>query len=438
MTWYLLLAFLLLLLNGFFVASEFAIVKVRSTQVESLAARGLWRARLAQHVLRHLDSYLSATQLGITLTSLGLGWIGEPVFAFLLEQPLRLVGLTDATMIRSIAVAAGFACLTFLHIVIGELAPKSLAIRHARAITLSIALPLRIFHALFYPAIFALNGAANGLIKLVGIEPASEHEITHSEEELRLVLAGRSGKDGATPAMNKLLINVLDLVEVQVRDIMIPRPRIVHLSTRRTLEQNLAIVHESGYSRYPLCDDDLDHVIGLVHFKDIYQAQIRERGPFDLRKLKRTILFVPETMRVQRLLTTLLSSRTQMAIAVDEYGHASGLVALEDVIEEIVGEIRDEFDEENPAGQEVRPGEYVVDGLTPLHDLYKLCGLSIDGRGVTTIGGYVVQHFGTIPGEGAHLRIGDFDVEVKKAGKRRVHQVLLRRLTAAVKPPAVS
>src|SRR5262245_921094 len=343
-----LLAFVLLFLNAFFVAAEFAIVKVRHTQLESMATQGSWRARLAQRVLERLDSYLSATQLGITLTSLGLGWIGEPVFSRLLHAPLELVGVRDPRVLHSIALVAGFALLTFLHIILGELAPKSVAIRYPQTVTLNIAPALRIFHFLFYPAIFALNGAANALLKLLRIQPASEVEIEHSEEELRLLLAGAAKRDDSTPGLNKLLIDVLDLAQVQVRDIMIPRPRVVYLSTKRRLEDNLAIVHDSGYSRYPLCDDGLDHVIGLVHFKDIYQAQLKQRGPIDLLKLKRPILFVPESTRVQRLLTTFLSSRIQMAVVVDEYGAASGLVALEDVIEEIVGEIRDAFDEENP------------------------------------------------------------------------------------------
>ncbi len=414
----------LVLLNGFFVAAEFAIVKVRTTQIEPLIKSGMKRARLAHEVITHLDAYLSATQLGITLTSLGLGWIGEPVVAHFLEPLMPLVGITSPTAITAISFGIGFGIITFLHIVLGELAPKSLAIQKAQRVTLATAGPLHLFFVVFKPFIWALNGTANSFLRMVGIEPASESDLAHSEEELRLLLS--QGKSISTTSRS-ILLKTMELRERTVREVMVPRTQIVFMSTEKTLEENFVVAHENQFTRYPLCEKNLDSVLGMIHLKDLFKMKEPKGNGAQLLAIKRDLLFVPETTPLEKILNTFLAKKILMAIVVDEYGGTAGLVTLENVLEELVGEIRDEFDVEPLMVQKVSEREFLVDGTMPLHDFARMFEVVPDTKDVVTLSGYAVHLLGRVPEKGATLRVGNWAGSVESVDGRKVKQLRIKK-----------
>jgi CBS domain containing-hemolysin-like protein len=416
--------FALVFLNGFFVAAEFAIVKVRTTQIEPLMRLGNKRASIAQHVITHLDAYLSATQLGITLTSLGLGWIGEPFVGELVGPVLIALGMDQPALISTISFAIAFSFITFLHIVLGELAPKSLAIQRAQRVTLTIAQPLHLFFLIFRPIIWALNSTANFFLLKVGMQPASESDLAHSEEELRLLLSkGRT----ISNTSRSILLNTMDLRNRTVREVMVPRTAIVYLSTDRTIEQNIAVALENQFTRYPLCEKNLDNVLGMIHLKDLFRLR-QQQGPGDhLLSIKREMLFVPETMPLERGLTTFLTKRVLMAMAVDEHGGTAGLLTLENVLEELVGEIRDEFDVEPQQVQKLSEKEYLVDGAMALHDFARMFGVRPRSKDVVTVSGYVIQLLGRVPERGAELTVGPWHGTVESVEHRKIKQLRLRR-----------
>ena len=428
--WGLLLGLLLVGLNGFFVAAEFALVKVRPTQIDPYVALGQRRARIARHMIRHLDAYLSATQLGITLSSLALGWIGEPAFAWLIE-PLVRQFTEDPKVLHSIALTVSFLTISILHIVLGELAPKSVAIRKSEATTLLIALPLFVFYKLTFPAIWLLNHMANALLRVFGIAPVSEGELAHDEEELRLLLS-------STPASHissqkrELLDNIFELSHRMARQIMLPRQDVIYLSTTRTLSENLRIARRSGHTRFPLCEGDLDHVVGLIHIKDLFR---RDRPLNSLKEVARDIAFVPETLELDRLLKRMRTERFHLAAVIDEYGGVSGVVTLEDVIEEIVGPIQDEFDIENPELQEQGDGVYVVSGGMLVEDLEEALGVEFSKRDEDTIGGVVLSELGRNPAEGDRVELGPLSLEVLEIQHNRVNTVRVTVQQPATVPP---
>jgi CBS domain containing-hemolysin-like protein len=416
--------FALVFLNGFFVAAEFAIVKVRSTQIEPLARRGSKRARIAHDVITHLDAYLSATQLGITLTSLGLGWMGEPFVAHMLEPLLASLGVSNPTVITTLSFTLGFGIITFLHIVLGELAPKSLAIQRAQGVTLAIASPLHLFFIVFRPFIWMLNGTANYFLRLIGIAPASESEIAHSEEELRLLL---SKGTTITSTGKSISLRAMELRDRTVREVMVPRTGLVSLSTMRAIEDNIAIALENQFTRYPLCERDVDNIVGMIHLKDLFKLK-GETGPGGrLLDIKREMLFVPETMSLERTLNLFLTKRMLMAIAVDEYGGTAGLVTLENVLEELVGEIRDEFDVESILVQKVSDAEFVVDGSMPLLDFSRLFTIIPDSRDVVTVSGYMIHLTGTVPVRGAEVQMGDWCATIEAVDGIKVKTVRMKK-----------
>ena len=418
----------LVLLNGFFVASEFAIVKVRGSQLEALEESGESRAAFARHVVAHLDAYLSATQLGITLASLALGWVGEPFLAKMLQPFFHLAGVSSEGIIRTVSVTLAFAVITFLHIVLGELAPKSLAIRKSVGTTLWVARPLALFHITFRPAIWFLNGAANLVLKHVfQLQPASEHELAHSEEELRVILAESERAEEVSPLGKSILINALDMADRVVRDITTPRGEVVFLNTEDTFEENLKRALDSRHTRFPLCDGHLDSTIGLVHIKDMLKL-MREPGA-DMHSIKRDILPVPEMMPLEKLLTFFLARHAHLGLVVDEFGGTVGVVTLDNVLEELVGEIQDEFDAENPEFKRVNADEFTVQGGVGLYELHDLAGLELESADVSTIGGYVTHLIGHLPKQGEHVRIEDYTVTISQSDGRRVGQLHFKRLT---------
>ena len=421
---YLLLAALLVFLNAFFVAAEFAIVKVRSTRVQELVREGVRGSAAAQNAIQNLDAYLSATQLGITLASLGLGWIGEPAFANLVTPLLGAVGIWSEKIVHSISLTLAFTLITFLHIVLGELAPKSLAIRRPEEMSLLVSPPLRLFYRVFYPALWFLNASSSFFLRMLYIAPASESELAHSEEELRLLLAESHRIGTLSASKRKLLENVFDYTRRSAKHIMVPRADIVHLSLLRSLSENLETIRQTQHTRYPLCRDDIDHVVGMIHAKDLFQPVEGVHDATDLLKLKRDILFVPESRPLELLQRDFQQRRVHMAIVVDEYGGTSGLVTLEDILEEIVGEIQDEFDTEAPR-MESTPDGYVVDGLVLLEEIASRLGIAVPEHESSTLGGFVIARLGRMARIGDLVALDGYTAKVVEMKGRRVSKLLL-------------
>lgn len=411
------LAILLVLLNGFFVAAEFAMVKIRPTRLEELAREGHRRARMAQHVLRHLYAYLSATQVGVTVASLGLGWIGEPAVARLFAPLFARLSLPEATA-RGVSFALAFTIISFFHIVLGELGPKSLAIQRTEATALWTAAPLRLFAAIMWPATVLLTWAASRLLRGLGLTPATTSDLAHSAEELRLIVQASGASGELDPAERKLIDNALQFSDRLVREIMVPRTDMVCLYKDRTLEENLAIVLEAKHTRYPLAAEDKDHVIGMIHVRDLVDAQRRAAAvdgeAVSLENLRRPLLFVPGVATLDRVLRLFQRGRSHLAVVVDEYGGIAGLVTLEDVLEELVGEIRDEFDQDE-TDRRYEPGEsgeLVVDARLPLEQVARSFRFEPTQATVDTIGGYVLQLLGRLPKVGESVQMGRYRVEV--------------------------
>jgi CBS domain containing-hemolysin-like protein len=412
--------------NGFFVAAEFAIVKVRSTQIEPLVREGSKRARVAHHILSHLDVYLSSCQLGVTMTSLGLGWVGEPFVADLLLPVFQMFG-ADSTLLHTIAFLLAFSAITFLHIVLGEQAPKWLAIQNARQTTLAVAGPLDLFTKVFRPFIWLLNSSVQAFLRLVGISTAGEGDVAQSEEELRLLLS--RGK-ALTSTGKSISLRAIELRDRTVREVMVPRTAIVYLSTERTIEENIARAIENQFTRYPLCEKNVDNVLGMVHIKDLFKIQGEKGSGVRLLEVKREMPFVPETTSLEKILNMFLAKRLLMAIAVDEYGGTAGLVTLENVLEELVGEIRDEFDVESIPVQKVSENEYLVDGTMALHDFARMFNVEPGSRDVVTVSGYVFQLLGKVPEKGASVPIAHWLGSIEAVERRKVKTLRLTRMPA--------
>jgi len=414
----------LVFLNGFFVATEFALVKVRQTQLEPFVAKGNRRARMALNLAKHLDAYLSACQLGITLASLGLGWIGEPVFAALLEPVFNWVGVESVQVRHSVAVGVGFTTITFLHIVVGEMAPKSLAIQFPVVTSLWVAYPMRLFHLTMYPFIWLLNESSLKLLRWCGIEPAGEGDHAYSEEELRLLITPAGG---AAFGRN-LALNALDLRQRTVREVMRPRQEIALLDTEATLAECLEVADKTRYSRLPLCEGgDLDKTLGVVHIKDLYALRNQSGAGRDLLGLARKLIYVPESARLERLLQLFLERKLHLAIVVDEYGGTAGLVTLENILEELVGQIQDEFDQEKPLLVKRDEMTWEVAGALPLHELEELVAERLRAEGITSTSGWVTHRLGGFPKVGDTLTVGRFDLRVEELDGARVAQLRVTR-----------
>ena len=428
----------LVLLNGFFVAAEFALVKIRMTQIEAMLRRGKPLAKLTRSVLKKLDSYLSACQLGITLASLGLGWVGEPAVASFIRAPLSRLSF-EAETIHGISFAIGFSFITALHIVLGELVPKTLAIQRAETIVLSVALPLTIFYRISYPAIWLLDQASRLILRPFGVRALPEHEVAYTEEELRLVLS-RSPETEVSRFARSLALHAIELRKRPVREIILPRTRIVYLDSDLSLEENVRIARESGFTRFPLCQGSIDHALGMVHIKDLLwslgETLAETRKPI-LESFKRDILFIPETLSLEQVLSQFLKGRTHMAIVLDEYGGTIGMVTLEDVLEELVGEIQDEFDHESPRIVRLPTAteEYIAEGAVPLYQLNAFCGTELRAEGVDTLSGFLVKTLGRIPALNEEVTVDRLHFVMKKVGRRGIHQVLVRKLAGTPNDP---
>lgn len=357
-----------------------------------LSENGSSQAAKALEVTSRLDAYLSACQLGITLASLGLGWLGEPAIAGILEPLFVSVAGWNSAYTHTLAAIIAFVFITFLHIVLGELVPKSLAIQKSEVSALRTAGLLKSFYIVFYPGIKVLNTIANSVLRIWGIQPANEADLAHTEEELRM-LVDASQRHGYLDKMeSKLLDNVFEFSDRVVSEVMIPRADMVCLFIQDGFEDILDLVEKYGHTRYPLCDDDKDNVIGMVHIRDLFRQ--RELESMDISQFRREILVVPEGMPISHLVQKMRSQRTHMAVVIDEFGGTAGLVTIEDLVEELVGEIYDEFEKGESEIQRLNEGEYVVNGRTLLEVVSELLGIDIEDESISTIGGYVFNRLG--------------------------------------------
>ncbi|MFD1141001.1 hemolysin family protein [Larkinella insperata] len=411
-----LITLLLVALNGFFVAAEFAIVKVRSSQLEMKALAGNPAARLSVQIVANLDGYLAATQLGITLASLGLGWIGEPVVAALLSALFDLVGLQlSAETAHQISLPVAFTLITVLHIVFGELAPKSLAIQRAESTTLVIAYPLQVFYFLFRPFIWVLNNIAALLLRGFGIEAAHSSEV-HSADELKY-LVHQSSEEGHIEDSNDatdltLVERAFEFSEKTVRQIMVPRTQMFGIDINTFSEAMLYELLQERYSRVPCYQDDFDTILGVIHLKELLIA-LHQSPKVDIHQFIKPVMFVPETRRIRPLLKDFQRQRRQMAIVVNEYGGTEGLITMEDILEELVGEIQDESDEEVPFVEQKAPGTYVVQAANPLDEINAFLPRPLQKAGdYETLAGLLLHEFGRLPDVGETAVLSDYEMTI--------------------------
>lgn len=415
----------LVLANGFFVAAEFAIVKVRASQIELQAKSGSKVAQMAKNITENLDGYLAATQLGITLASLALGWVGEAVMT---EVVHRFFGLFNVELTGVFAKNMGhvlaFAIITFLHIVFGELAPKSIAIHRPVATTMQIAAPLQFFYFVFKPIIWVLNGFANFLLRLIGIE-VRDHETNHSSEELQYLLEKGKESGALNNAEHELIKNVFDFNERIVKNIMVPRTKIVAIEVTDTAEDFINTVTEEGYSRILIYDDNIDQIVGVVHSKDILPIVVKGKEVV-LKEIMRKPYFIPETKKINDLMTEFQQKRIQIAVVLDEFGGTAGMVTLEDIVEELVGEIQDEYDEETPIVERISESEYIVDAGSSVHDANGFLPLQLPASSdYDTIAGLVGHYFEKIPDVGEIKQVEGYLVTIIKKTQQNIEFVKL-------------
>ncbi len=418
------LVFLLVFANGFFVATEFALVGVRRSRIESLAKNGNSRAIKLLTVLDNLSAYISATQLGITLSSLALGWIGEPAVAYLLELPLK--GRVSDAVLHTIAFAVAFSIITFLHIVLGELAPKTLALERAEKTALAVALPIELFYKTFKYPIQLLDWAGTRTVRLFGLHPSNEHASIYTEDELRQLI-NVSHENGHLEKEEKQLINsVFDFTETAVGEAMVPRPSVTAIEVSSTLEETKQLLRTSGYSRLPVSREQHDNIVGILSRRDIEPfLEDSKQAEFSLEQLLHPALFVPVTARLGGTLRHMQSSRVHLAIVVDEHGGMEGIVTLEDLLEEIVGEINDEFDEE-VRSQILKEsnGDYVISGMLSVRDANRKLKLDLpEDGGYTTVAGFLLDQAGRLLAEGETVEYQGATFTIVRVDKRRISRI---------------
>ncbi len=419
--------------NGFFVAAEFALVKVRASQLEPMVKTGGWRVKFALAATNRLDAALSATQLGITLASLGLGWVGEPFIAHRIAPLLENFGITDPTTISSVSFAVAFAVITFLHIIFGELAPKSFAIQRPKAVSLFTAAPLIVFYYCLFPFIWTLNGTANLFLKWAGLDPAGEGEHAFSSEELEYVLSHARHSHPGDSLINKLMIRSLRLREIRAHQIMRPREQIVALWLDRPMEENLRIAQMSGHSRFPVCrGDSFDQAEGVLLVRE-WLWQIQALGPqASFEPLVRPVITFTLKTPIHTMLELFRSSRNHLALVLDDAGNTAGIVSFEDVLEEIVGDIRDEFDIEHGPIFELNDQFIVVSGALTMRELQAETGWTFEWQPKETVAAWTQRHFGRLPKRGEMIAVGDYRVTVMDVHAERVRRVKVQRVAPTV------
>jgi CBS domain containing-hemolysin-like protein len=415
-------------MNGFFVAAEFSFVGARRTRIEQLAQEGNTGAKAARQAMEHLDHYIAATQLGITLASLGLGWIGEPAVAGLFEPLFHrfLPEETALTLGHTVAVVIAFALVTILHIVLGELTPKSIALQRPEDVAMLVARPTIVFHNIFNPVIYIMNGIGNWVVRTLGFEPTGEHNTVHSPEELEMLVHSSREAGLLQESEEVLLRRVFDFSEIPVVEIMQPRVEVDAVNVATPLPDLLAHIAAQHHSRYPVYHEKIDRVIGVLNVKDVFDLIVSQpklltdsQRTFDMNPLLREPIYVPETVGVDKVLEEMRRKKTHIAIIVDEYGGMAGLATMEDILEELVGEVEDEFDEEESSAVEVSDPN-VVDGLTSMTDMIERFGDPGGEVDSATVGGYVAERLERIPVVGDELPFANYDLRVEEMDGMRV------------------
>ncbi|EEM28162.1 hypothetical protein bthur0003_30980 [Bacillus thuringiensis serovar thuringiensis str. T01001] len=420
---------ILIAFTGFFVAAEFAIVKIRSSRIDQLVAEGKRGALAAKKVTTNLDEYLSACQLGITVTAMGLGWLGEPTIEKLLH-PLFEKWNLNPSISSVLTFGLAFMIMTYLHVVVGELAPKTMAIQKAERVTLLLAGPLMMFYKVMYPFIWVLNGSARVITGLFGLKPASEHEVAHTEEELRLILSDSYESGEINQAEYKYVNNIFEFDNRIAKEIMVPRTEIVGFYLEDSVEEHMKVIQNERYTRYPIFGEDKDDIIGMVNVKDFFIRYMTEdqKDLSSIRSYMRPIIEVMETTPIHDLLLQMQKKRIPMAVLYDEYGGTAGIVTLEDILEEIVGEIRDEYDEdEAPPIQHVNEQHIIVDGKVLISEVKDLFGLHIEEDDVDTIGGWIMMQNHEIE-EGQHVEAEGYEFKVLEKDAYQIKRVEIRKM----------
>ena len=428
-------ALVLVALNGFFVAAEFALVRVRDSRLVQLEQEGSTRAGRVRDALQDLDAYLSVCQVGITVASLALGWVGEPAVSALLRPLLHGVGIESERIVELIAVILGFSVITYAHLVFGEQAPKYFSIQRAEGTSMWISGPLRFFMILFRPLVWLVNTSTNFILRPWGIRLGEEME-AHSEEELRIMISSSVASGELDPQEHDYLNNVFDFGDTVAREVMVPRPDIEALPTSASLEELVERAAFGRYTRYPVYEGDIDHVLGAVHVKDLFRAAKEDGDGFDIRPLIRDCLVVPETKRIEQILREFQSRKLQMAIVIDEWGSVEGLITIEDVVEELVGEIQDEFDEDEAAIEPLGENTYAVDGRIPITDVNDYFDLDLPHEDFDTIGGFVLGSLGRPPDPGDVVPADGVTLRVKAVDGPRVSMLTLERGDQTREEPA--
>ena len=430
--YYIVLTGCLVLLNGFFVAAEFAMVRVRGSQIEIKAKAGSSAAKIAKGIMANLDGYLAATQLGITIASLGLGWAGQEVVTKLMLNAFSLAGLViTSTVIINISHVVAFVLITVLHIVFGELAPKSLAIQRSVRTVMNIAVPLRFFFVVFRPFIWFLNGFANLMLRAFGINTMAGSEANHSSEELQYLLDQGKETGAIDSTEHELIQNVFDFNERVVKNIMVPRTKISGVEIDTTQDELLDILITEGYSRIPVYEETIDRIVGIVHAKDILPLLARKTS-FELKDIIRKPYFIPETKKINDLMAELQQKRIQIAIVLDEFGGTAGMVTLEDIVEELVGDIQDEYDEEKPIVEKVNDMEFIVNALAPIYDVNSHLPHDLPEDGdYDTVSGWLGDIFGKIPDVGEQKESSGYNITILRKSDQNIESVKLELLLNA-------
>jgi len=413
-------ALLLVALNGFFVAAEFGLVKLRQTRVRSIAKLHGWRGRILSTVHSHLDAYLSACQLGITLASLGLGWIGEPAFARLLEPVFGWLNVTSPELIHVVSVIFAFSVITFLHIVVGELAPKSLAIRRPEWISIWTATPLYSFYWLMYPAIWLLNASAIGVLRLAGLDGGHGHETNYSAEEIKLIVRGSHPTEKLNQDELQVIAYTLDFSDLEVSELMRPISEVTGLYQARSLGQNLETIYHSRFSRYPYFERDGETVLGIIHLKDLFLAQQQGKSIGNLNDYLRPVQYVAPNTPAVELFRRFRKGAPHFAIVGQKGGRAEGFITLDDMLGALVGGIRDEFRQNQNDWIRLDDDTFMGKGSLPIFTLERVLGIEIENENVDSVGGLVMWKLGDVPHEGQKVEFDQFDVVVKKMNGPRI------------------
>ena len=424
---------ILLLANAFFVASEFALVSIRQSRMIQLSKEGNSTAAIAIHAIEHLDKYIAAVQLGITIASIGIGWVGENTIAKLIEPLFAFVSTGKAIAIHSVSASIAFALITLLHVVLGELIPKSIALQYTERTALFVTRPMAFITKIFTPFIFILNGFGNMVLKMLKIPPASGTHLSHSAEELEIIIDASCNEGMLNETEKDMLQNVLKFTDLNAKQIMVPRTDMVAIESVLSFEEIEKIVSENQYTRYPVYNEDLDHITGILHVKDLYAFR-RDCSPetFDIKNLLREPLLVPETVTMDQLVMDFKATKNQLAIVIDEFGGTAGLITLEDVLEEIFGDVQDEFDEEEADIKQINDNEYIVNAMLRLDELEEMFELdAIEEEDVDTVAGLVVKELGRIAEVNDKVTYSGLEFTVVEIDGARITKLKIKKLNPA-------